>query len=210
MPKPTRECRSRVVINLYEAKTHLSELVDRAAAGDEITIAKAGCALISCRFPCDRAWCTIPDIERPARNLLVHAVKRTPADFETMDIRLLAGRTFRDSDDHTGPLAVMNSEALAREIAPAGDAIGRRVRVRVPYLASCENAAWCKSDRQSPRRSDAQTHDRRVHEAPWIRPYAPRLRELEAQVRVPQAATLPAARPWDSREPRGAPAAAWR
>ncbi|MEI8257980.1 MAG: type II toxin-antitoxin system prevent-host-death family antitoxin, partial [Deltaproteobacteria bacterium] len=29
-------------INLYEAKTHLSELVDRAAAGEVITIAKAG------------------------------------------------------------------------------------------------------------------------------------------------------------------------
>lgn len=29
-------------INLYEAKTHLSELVDRAAAGEEIIIAKAG------------------------------------------------------------------------------------------------------------------------------------------------------------------------
>ena len=33
MPKP---------INLYEAKTHLSELVERAAAGEEIIIAKAG------------------------------------------------------------------------------------------------------------------------------------------------------------------------
>jgi prevent-host-death family protein len=29
-------------INLYEAKTHLSELVDRAARGEEIVIAKAG------------------------------------------------------------------------------------------------------------------------------------------------------------------------
>lgn len=29
-------------INLYEAKSHLSELVDRAAAGEEIVIAKAG------------------------------------------------------------------------------------------------------------------------------------------------------------------------
>ena len=29
-------------INLYEAKTHLSQLVDEAAAGDEIVIAKAG------------------------------------------------------------------------------------------------------------------------------------------------------------------------
>lgn len=30
------------VINLYEAKSHLSELVDRAAAGQEIVIAKSG------------------------------------------------------------------------------------------------------------------------------------------------------------------------
>tara|TARA_R110002167_G_scaffold31684_22_gene103921 strand:- start:1068 stop:1310 length:243 start_codon:yes stop_codon:yes gene_type:complete len=28
--------------NLYEAKTHLSKLVERAAAGEEIVIAKAG------------------------------------------------------------------------------------------------------------------------------------------------------------------------
>ena len=30
------------VVNLYDAKTRLSELVDRAAAGEEIVIAKAG------------------------------------------------------------------------------------------------------------------------------------------------------------------------
>jgi prevent-host-death family protein len=29
-------------VNLYDAKTNLSELVDRAAAGEEIIIAKAG------------------------------------------------------------------------------------------------------------------------------------------------------------------------
>lgn len=29
-------------LNLYEAKTHLSELVERASAGEEIIIAKAG------------------------------------------------------------------------------------------------------------------------------------------------------------------------
>lgn len=29
-------------MNLYEAKTHLSELVERASAGEEIIIAKAG------------------------------------------------------------------------------------------------------------------------------------------------------------------------
>jgi prevent-host-death family protein len=35
----------RTVVNLYEAKTHLSELVARAAQGEEITIAKAGKAM---------------------------------------------------------------------------------------------------------------------------------------------------------------------
>jgi prevent-host-death family protein len=30
------------VMNLYEVKTHLSQLVDRAAAGEEIVIAKNG------------------------------------------------------------------------------------------------------------------------------------------------------------------------
>jgi hypothetical protein len=29
-------------VNIYDAKTHLSKLVDRAAAGEEIVIAKAG------------------------------------------------------------------------------------------------------------------------------------------------------------------------
>jgi prevent-host-death family protein len=33
---------SDVVINLYEAKSRLSSLVERAAAGEEIIIAKAG------------------------------------------------------------------------------------------------------------------------------------------------------------------------
>lgn len=30
------------IYNIYEAKTHLSDLVERAAAGEEIIIAKAG------------------------------------------------------------------------------------------------------------------------------------------------------------------------
>ena len=30
------------VVNVHEAKTHLSRLLDRVAAGDEVTIAKAG------------------------------------------------------------------------------------------------------------------------------------------------------------------------
>lgn len=48
---PTLVRMPRVIqVNLYEAKTQLSRLMDRAAAGEEIVIAKAGRPLASgCR-----------------------------------------------------------------------------------------------------------------------------------------------------------------
>jgi putative ABC transport system permease protein len=63
----------------------------------------------------------------------------SPAYFETMKIPLRAGRRFDARDDHASPLVVVVSEALARRVAPAGDAIGRRIRVRVPHLASFDD-----------------------------------------------------------------------
>jgi len=41
-PAPMKHSAKPVQVNLYEAKTHLSSLVDRAAGGEEIVIAKAG------------------------------------------------------------------------------------------------------------------------------------------------------------------------
>lgn len=42
-PKPRqRGAKTPRMVNLYEAKTRLSDLVERAAAGEEIIIAKAG------------------------------------------------------------------------------------------------------------------------------------------------------------------------
>jgi prevent-host-death family protein len=41
IPKPKKQTK-RMQVNLYEAKTHLSSLVERAARGEEIVIAKAG------------------------------------------------------------------------------------------------------------------------------------------------------------------------
>lgn len=40
--RPTSPGRIRETVSLYQAKTHLSSLVDRAAAGEEIVIAKSG------------------------------------------------------------------------------------------------------------------------------------------------------------------------
>ena len=63
----------------------------------------------------------------------------SPGYFQTMDVRLRAGRTFRPTDDHAAPLVVVISEALARRVAPGGNAIGQRIRVRVPYLPSFDD-----------------------------------------------------------------------
>lgn len=41
IPKPKKPAKP-LQVNLYEAKTHLSSLVERAARGEEIVIAKAG------------------------------------------------------------------------------------------------------------------------------------------------------------------------
>lgn len=54
------------MVNLYEAKTHLSALVDRAAAGEEFVIAKAG-------KPMARLTLIPPakaTLRKPGRNLL--------------------------------------------------------------------------------------------------------------------------------------------
>ena len=41
-PKPAKKRVKLLQVNLYEAKTHLSSLVERASRGEEIVIAKAG------------------------------------------------------------------------------------------------------------------------------------------------------------------------
>jgi prevent-host-death family protein len=42
IPKPAKKSVKLLQVNLYEAKTQLSSLVERAAKGEEIVIAKAG------------------------------------------------------------------------------------------------------------------------------------------------------------------------
>ena len=42
IPAPSQKSSNPVQVNLYEAKTNLSSLVERAAKGEEIVIAKAG------------------------------------------------------------------------------------------------------------------------------------------------------------------------
>ena len=78
-------------VNLYAAKTHLSELVDRAAAGEEIVIAKAGkpkAKLVPYRPPQKKA----PAGSEPARAHLYRGRFRWSApgrDTEVFRVRLV-------------------------------------------------------------------------------------------------------------------------
>ena len=63
-------------VNLHAAKTHFSRLVDAAAAGEEIIIAKAG-KPVAKLVPL-----TVPE-ERPKRRLgLLNGQAAVPADFD--------------------------------------------------------------------------------------------------------------------------------
>jgi prevent-host-death family protein len=61
-------------VNIHEAKTHLSRLVDRAAAGEEITIAKAG-------KPVARLV-PLSEAKPPVRFGTLAGVLRIPDDFD--------------------------------------------------------------------------------------------------------------------------------
>ena len=52
----------------------------------------------------------------------------SPGFFDTLDIRLLAGRTFRSGDQHGTPRVMVVSEAVALRHWPPGQALGQRVR----------------------------------------------------------------------------------
>jgi len=75
------------IVSLYDAKTHLSGLVDRAAAGEEIVIAKNGvpqARLVPIAFRGER--------RKPANAM---RVRRIAADFDAPDPaieRLFEGR----------------------------------------------------------------------------------------------------------------------
>jgi prevent-host-death family protein len=64
-------------LNIHEAKTHLSRLVDRAAAGETVVIAKAG------RPMAKLVPLAATDAPAPRVGFLVGAFA-VPADFDTM------------------------------------------------------------------------------------------------------------------------------
>jgi prevent-host-death family protein len=66
-----------VRVNIHEAKTHLSRLVDRAAAGEEIVIGRAG-------KPVAKLVAYRPPVERRQLGAWEGRVS-IPAEFDTVD-----------------------------------------------------------------------------------------------------------------------------
>jgi putative ABC transport system permease protein len=56
----------------------------------------------------------------------------SPGYFAAVGARLVAGRPFTDGDHETAPAVAIVNETLARRYFPAGDALGRRIRLRAP------------------------------------------------------------------------------
>jgi putative ABC transport system permease protein len=59
--------------------------------------------------------------------------------FQTMQIPVLEGRPFADSDGEQAPLVAIVNQTLAREYWPGQNPIGQRIRV---YLRESENVPW--------------------------------------------------------------------
>jgi prevent-host-death family protein len=85
-------------MNLYEAKTQLSSLVERAAAGEEIIIAKAGKPMA--RLVPLEAKKRPPLEELMGKNFL--GLTYIAPDFDAEDPELIA--LFEDGDGTTDPL----------------------------------------------------------------------------------------------------------
>jgi len=68
---------------------------------------------------------------RGAENAVFRIV--SPGYFDSMGVRLIQGRTFSAQDSVNAPRAAIINETLARQYWPAGEAVGRRIRLGLQY-----------------------------------------------------------------------------
>lgn len=73
------------IVNIHEAKTHLSRLIERAAAGEPFVIAKAGRPLVKV-VPVDA-----PELGRQRRLGFLSGQADVPTDFDQMGAHQIEG-----------------------------------------------------------------------------------------------------------------------
>src|SRR5262249_31085605 len=64
----------------------------------------------------------------PRAGVMTTAATVSEGFFRTIGVALLSGRNFADTDDEQHPHVAIISLSLAKQLFPAGDAIGRRIR----------------------------------------------------------------------------------
>jgi putative ABC transport system permease protein len=114
-----------------KSRAYYTTLLERLQALPGVLSAGGATALPTSPFGPDFArpvWPEeAPTEERSRRQAWVRII--TPRYFETLGMRVVAGRAFEEADGPRTPRAVILSAGLARQLWPKGDATGRRLVV---------------------------------------------------------------------------------
>ena len=72
----------------------------------------------------------------PGRSPLARVTAVLPGYFDTLGIRLLAGRDFAPTDSNDKPHVVIINETMARQLWPGQNPIGKRIGGATPYMSN--------------------------------------------------------------------------
>ncbi|MEZ5320422.1 MAG: FtsX-like permease family protein, partial [Vicinamibacterales bacterium] len=132
----TRYRSAQAVADFYGRVTATLQALPRVADAAAITSLPLGGWLYGATFSVEG------EPVDPARPPAAHVQHATPGYFGTLGIPLAAGRAFTTRDDARAPLVAVINETFARRFIPAGDAVGRVVRMDEFNLQGEDDARW--------------------------------------------------------------------
>lgn len=85
-------------------------------------------------------------VPEPGSNPRARVAAVLPGYFDTLGIRLLAGRDFAPTDTHEKPMVVVINETMARQLWPGQNPIGKRIGGVTPFMANPREIVGVVSD----------------------------------------------------------------
>lgn len=111
-----------------DAKTYHQQLLARVSSVPGVR----SVSFSDLPIPCSEAWHSTVSAASADSTVSPRAMADaevvSPVFFQTLGIPLLRGRAFAEGEDESQPRVAIVSNALARKLFPAGDAIGQRIR----------------------------------------------------------------------------------